>query len=105
MTVRAVSALPAIARTNGNRRPVVIAVPRAELVGSLMDVQTLAAEGMDAVGDALQAIERLYEALQGDSPRIKAIEHAVVAIYDNQVRLLNEATLLAGRYDGVSHAR
>ena len=87
---------------NGTRRPVVVAIPRAELVGSLMDVQALATEGMDAVGEGLRAVERLCEAVQGTSPRIKAIEHALIAIYDHQVRLLHEATVLAGRYDGAT---
>lgn len=93
---------PLKSATNGHaaRRPVVIEVPRHELVGELLDMQARAHEGMAAVGEALAAIERLYEALQGTSPRIKAIEHAVAAIYDHQVRLLDEATLLAGRYDG-----
>ncbi|MCA1570855.1 MAG: hypothetical protein LC798_11160 [Chloroflexi bacterium] len=81
------------------RRPVVLTVPRAELVESLMDLQALAHEGMDAVGDALTAIEALYAAVQGESPRIKAIEHAVAAIYEAQVRLLNEAIVCSGRYD------
>lgn len=88
-------------KANGRATATQITVDRHELVGSLMDMQALAAEGMTAVGEALRAIERLYEALQGTSPRIKAIEHAVVAIHDRQTRLLNEATMLAGRYDGV----
>ncbi|MCA1572768.1 MAG: hypothetical protein LC798_21240 [Chloroflexi bacterium] len=96
MTVQPVSAPPA---TNGTRRPVLVTVPRADLVERLCDLEALAHEGMEAVGDALTAIERLYEALQGTSPRIKAIEYAVADIYDRQVRLLNEATVLAGIYD------
>lgn len=92
--------------TNGKRGgpPERITVPRAELVGGLMDVQTLAIEGMDAVADALRAIDHLYDAMQGTSPRIKAIEHAVADIADRQARLLNEATVLAGRYDGIAPA-
>lgn len=92
-------------RPNPRRRPVVLEVPRSQLVGELMDLESLAHDGMDSVGDALLALERLYAALQGTSPRIKAIEHAVLAIYDTQVRLLNEATLLAGRYDGTPDVR
>jgi hypothetical protein len=56
--------------TNGHRQPVLIEVPRHELVGALMDWQALAQEAMDANGAALQILTRLvpdaviYEAIR-----------------------------------------
>lgn len=89
----------AVRPTNGHaaRRPVHVEVPRAELVGRLMDFQTLAEEAIDANGASLQTVLRLPAGPWRDE--MSVAHHAT---HDRLVALLMELRLSSGRYDGVS---
>ena len=87
--------------TNGNghaaRRPVRMEVDRHELVGQMLDFETLAHEALDEYGYALQSVCRLPA-----GPMAFEARDALKALYPRLTRLLNEARLAAGRYDGVT---
>lgn len=81
--------------TNGHRRPVQIAVDRHQLVGDLMDWQTLAREAMYANGAALQIINGFE--------RDALVYEAIAATHDAHARLSRLVAVLrlaAGQLDG-----
>ncbi len=89
--------LPARTHTNGSapRRPVLLEIPRSELVGSVMDWQCLAIAAIEANGASLPTVLRLPAGPWRDEMSI-----AHHATHDRLVALLAELRMAAGRYDG-----
>jgi predicted glycosyl hydrolase (DUF1957 family) len=81
MTSTATRVRPA---TNGQRRPVLVQVPKHQLVGQVMDWQALAQEAMYANGAALQILNGFE--------RDAAVYEAMRAVHDTHNHL---AQLLA----------
>lgn len=79
--------------TNG-RRPIVLEVPQAELVGNLCDWQALAEEAVDANGAALQTTLRLPA-----GPWRDELQAAHIYAHDRLKALLTELRFAAGIYD------
>lgn len=87
------------APSNGRRRPVRIDISRSELVGTLLDLETLATEAIVANGRAVRAVlELLPSAHRSEAQR------DLIRSHERLVKLLNTARLEAGRYDGVRPA-
>lgn len=83
------------AATGGPRH--VITVERHVLVGLFMDFEALASEAITANGYSLQTVLRLPA-----GPWRQEMQAAHIDTHERLVRLLNEARLAAGRYDGVT---
>lgn len=85
--------------TNGRAKPGgprhVIEVERHELVGRLMDLQSLAAEAIDANGASLQTVLRLPP-----GPWRTEMQMAHIATHEALVKLIAEVRMATGRYDG-----
>ena len=95
MTV-VVEARPAARNGKRGGPPERITLPRAELVGNLMDLQVLAEEAIDANGASLQQVMRMPA-----GPWRDEMQRAHIAAHQSMKRLLIRARLGAGRYDGV----
>jgi hypothetical protein len=80
--------------SNSARRPVLIDVSQSDLVGLLLDLQTLASEAIDANGYALQTVLGLLSsAIRSEAQR------GCIDTHERLVRLLNTARVAAGTYD------
>ena len=93
MTVQAVSAPRAVRP----RRPVVVAVPRAELVGRWMDVQGLTVRAIDANGASLQQVLRLPP-----GPWRDELMRAHHFAHDQLIEVLAAARMAAGVYENTA---
>jgi len=82
-------------RTNGHRRPVLIQVPRNEIVGHVLDWQALAEEAITSNGYSLQTVMRLPA-----GPWRQELQAAHIATHDRLVALLADLRMAAGRFDG-----
>lgn len=95
MTATATAPIP-IERAPSRRRPVVIEITKAELVGDLMNAQARATTAIDANGFALEQVLRLPA-----GPWRSELQAAHIAAHDALVALLVELRLRTGIYEGI----
>ena len=86
----------ASAPTNGHRRPVVVAVSRADLVGRWMDVQDLTVRAIEANGASLEQVLRLPP-----GPWRDELQRAHHFAHDQLIEVLAAARMAAGVYEGL----
>lgn len=82
--------------------PIQVTVGQDELVGSFMDIEALAYEGVEEVYAALVAIERWASSGRGSTV---AIEKHLRDVYAAQMKVVAEARMGAYRYESADGPR